>query len=584
MKSQVAAPETPTVMQAAMKDARPAFVFVAVFSFFLNLLYLVSPLYMLQVYDRVLTSGSRETLLYLTLIAVAALVVFGILEAVRTSLLARLGRWLHDYCGPTILEASLTASVKGRSVGAQPLRDLQQVQAFVGGPSLNPFFDAPWIPVFIGCLWLLHPWLGILGLASALVMLVVALVNELVTRKPLKESSAASVMAFDEAERVSGQYETVYTLGMFKHLAQRWRQTADGAQASSLTASELSGMLTGLSRFLRMGVQVGVLGCGALLVLMSELTAGSMIAGSILLGRALAPIEQSLGAWKALVSARVSFGRLQSLLKEAPPGAEPMRLPEPKGRLTAQSLFIRASQGDHLILRNISFKLEPGETVAVIGPSASGKSTLCRAICGLVPPVKGSIRLDGAEVEHWPREQFSQAVGYLAQDVQIFPGTVKDNIARMDPDAAADDVVAAARVADVHELILGLPDGYDTKIGRGGHPLSGGQRQRLGLARAIFKTPRLVVLDEPNANLDQQGEQALLTAMKGLKESGAGIVLVAHRQAVLEFVDKILVMKDGAVELFDTRDAVLEVMRERRRFTARAKGDRQAGPGGGATA
>jgi len=584
MARRSAAEDDRTVMQLALKEARPAFFLIAIFSFFLNLLYLVSPLYMLQVYDRVLTSGSRETLLYLTLIAVAALMVFGALEAVRTSLLARLGRWLHERCSNEILEASLNVSVKGRSVGAQPLRDFQQVQSFIGGPSLNPFFDAPWVPAFIGCLWILHPWLGVLGLVSAIVMLAVALVNELVTRKPLKESSSASVLAFDEAERVASQHETVYTLGMFPHLASRWRSTASAAQARSLEASELSGMLTGLSRFLRMGVQVGVLGVGALLVLMSELSAGSMIAGSILLGRALAPIEQSLGAWKALVAARVGFERLQALLREAPPGAEPMRLLDPTGQLAAHSVFVKAGQGDQLILRNISFKLEPGEAIAVIGPSASGKSTLCRVICGLITPIKGSIRLDGAEVGQWPRSQFSEAVGYLPQDVQIFPGSVKENIARMAPDANAQDVIDAAIAADVHELILGLPDGYDTKIGRGGHPLSGGQKQRLGLARAVFSKPRLVVLDEPNANLDQQGEQALLMTMKRLKASGSGIILVAHRQAVLEFVDKILVLKDGTVELFDTRDAVMEVMRERRRFAARASSDRKADPAGGTQA
>ncbi|MGJ3230747.1 MAG: type I secretion system permease/ATPase [Oceanicaulis sp.] len=578
------AQDTPTTLQLALKEARPAFVVVAVFSFFLNLLYLVSPLYMLQVYDRVLTSGSRETLLYLTLIALAALVVFGLLEAVRTSLLARMGRWLHERCGPDLLRASLEVSVKGRSVGAQPLRDFQQVQSFVGGASLNPFFDAPWVPVFIGCLWVLHPWLGLLGLVSAVVMLVVALVNELVTRKPLKESSGASVAAHDEADRVASQYETVYALGMFDHLAQRWQRTATAAQERGQTASELGGSLTGLSRFLRMGVQVGVLGAGALLVLLNEMTAGAMIAGSILLGRALAPIEQSLGAWKGFVSARVGYERLQALLREAAPQPEPMRLPDPEGRLIASSVFIKAAQSDQLILRNVSFRVEPGEAVAVIGPSASGKSTLCRAICGLMTPIKGSLRLDGAEISQWPRDQFSAAVGYLPQEVQLFPGSVKENIARMAADPPAEAVIAAARIADVHDLILGLPEGYDTRIGSGGHPLSGGQKQRVGLARAVYSNPRLVVLDEPNANLDQQGELALLAAMNGLKQAGVGIVLVAHRQAALEFVDKILVLKDGAVEIFDTRDAVLEVMRERRRFASRAGAERQAGPAGGAPA
>ncbi|MHA6287686.1 type I secretion system permease/ATPase [Maricaulis sp. CAU 1757] len=564
----VSARQPATLLDKTLRDSRRGFLAVAVFSFFLNLLFLVSPLYMLQVYDRVLASGSRPTLFYLTLIALVALAVFGVLDAVRTAVLTRIGGWLQARLGAPILRSSLAAANAGQSVGAQPIRDLQQLQGFLASPAIAPFFDAPWVPVFIAAMWILHPWIGILGLAAALTLFTIALINDRVTRDDLKQANAASIGAFNEAERITAQHETVHAMGMTQALVARWSGMSENAQDRMMDATERGGWITGLSRFIRMGVQVGILGLGALLVLVGELSAGAMIAGSILLGRALAPVEQGIGAWKNFSAARIAYRRLQDTTREFPADETPMQLPNPVGKLSVEGIFVRPPQSEDFILRNVGFRLEPGEALAVVGPSASGKSTLCRAIVGVMPLFKGNIRLDGADITQWPHEQIGRAIGYLPQSVELFTGTVRENIARMQ-EAEPQAVLDAAQLAHVHETILGLPKGYDTVIGPGGHVLSGGQKQRIGLARAVFGSPCLVLLDEPNAHLDQVGEQALLHTIATLKARGAAIVMVAHRRSAIQNVDKILVLRDGAVEVMDTRDEVMKVMAERQRFASR---------------
>ncbi|MEQ8405925.1 MAG: type I secretion system permease/ATPase [Oceanicaulis sp.] len=562
-----------TALKGALRAAAKAFVALGAVSGALNILHLVTPLYMLSVYDRVLASGSRETLFYLTLIALVALAVFGVLEGARTAILARTGAWLSDRLGGPTLRASLKAALAKGGGGAEPLRDLQQVQNFLGGPSVNPFFDAPWAPVFVIFIWLLHPWLGVLALITAVLLFAIALGNEVLTRKPLREGAGALNMATREADGIVAHAETVHAMGMESQLEARWRTHQRAAQAAQTSGAELGGWITGASRFVRLSAQVGVLGLGALLVLRGELSAGSMIAGSILLGRALAPVEQSIGAWRAFVAARFSYQRLGKLMEAFPETPSRMALPEPRGMLSVEQLYVRAPNSDVMILSSVSFALKPGEAIAVVGPSAAGKSTLCRAVCGTVPVFRGAVRLDGAEIDHWPREQFGAAVGYLPQTVELFDGSIRENIARM---GEADDeaVTRAAMLAGVHELILKLPDGYETRVGPTGVALSGGQRQRIGLARAIFGDPKLIVLDEPNSNLDQDGEAALTGTIARLKRQGAGVLLVAHRQSALAAVDKILVMKDGAVEMFDARDEVLRIMAERRRFASQqAKAD-----------
>lgn len=551
-----------------MKNAGAAFVVVGVFSFFLNLLYLVTPLYMMQVYDRVLASGSRPTLFYLTLIAIFALVVFGALEGLRTSTLARAGQWFNERLSGPALRSSVEATTASGQVRTEALRDVAQIQGFVGGSTINPFFDAPWTPIFVAVIWLLHPWLGMLAIAVGVILFGLAIANEKLTREPLREANAASSAVLRDGARFVEQSETVQAMGMLSALEARWAQRNSAAQGRQTQAAEIGGMLQGLSRFVRMAAQIGVLGIGALLVLRGEMSAGSMIAASILLGRALAPVEQLIGTWRSFVGARLGYQRLQKLFTDTPPGKEVMELPPARGALMVEELYVRAPEAEQLLLKNLTFRIEPGEVVAVIGPSAAGKSTLCRAILGTMPAFRGAVRLDGAEIGHWPREQLGRAIGYLSQSVELFDGSVRDNIARMGECDDADVTLAAQR-AGVHEMVLRLPAGYDTPIGPSGVNLSAGQRQRIGLARAIFGNPRLVLLDEPNSNLDQTGEHALLRSILALKESGAAIILVAHRQSALSVADKILVLNEGALEMFDERDSILKIMTERRRFTAR---------------
>ncbi len=568
-------PSDKSALDKAIAKSRRAFVVVGVFSFFLNLLYLVSPIYMLQVYDRVLGSGRTETLFYLTIIALAALVVFGILEALRTAVLSRVGTWLHSSVGDVALGASMRSALAQKPVGAQGLRDLQQVQTFLGGNAINPFFDAPWTPIFVVIIWMLHPALGVMALASAVALFLIALLNEAITRAPLREAAGSANQAFRDAERVLSHSETVQAMGMLPEVARRWRRLSVSAQDKVAEAAERGGWVSGLSRFVRLAVQVGILGLGALFVLRGELTAGGMIAGSILLGRALAPVEQSINAWRNFVGARLAHQRLNTLLKDNPEPSEGMTLPPPTGALTVENLFVRVPNSEALILKGVQVDLAPGEALAVVGPSAAGKSTLCRAIVGVVEPVRGCVRLDGADVLQWPRSQFGAAVGYLPQTVELFAGTIRENIARLaegDPEA----VVRAAQLADVHEMILQLPDGYETMIGPDGANLSGGQRQRIGLARAIYGDPKLIVLDEPNSNLDQTGEIALIGAIEKLKQYGATIVIVAHRQSALSAVDKVLVLNSGAVDVFDTRDNVIKILEERRRFSAQQRSSADA--------
>ncbi|HET8727275.1 MAG TPA: type I secretion system permease/ATPase [Alphaproteobacteria bacterium] len=544
-------------MSLALRTARQGFLMVGVFSLFLNLLMLVSPIYMMQVFDRVLSSGRTETLLYLTVIAAMALIVLAALEALRSTVLNRISGWLDRQLGSPLIASSLASALRGSAQGAQPLRDLSQIRSFIGGNGILPLFDAPWAPVFILILWWMHPWLGALALGAAIVLFGLALANDLTTRRALKEANHLSVAAYGQAEAAVRNAEVVQAMGLLPALLGRWRDRNAVVLERQSAAAERSALIVGCSKFTRLFVQIAILGVGAYLVLEAELTAGGMIAGSILLGRALAPVEQAIGAWKSLVSARTSYDRLQSLLQATPEKPAAMRLPEPRGDLAVEKLVFVPPRGTKPVLKQVSFELPAGQSMGIIGPSAAGKSTLCRLLVGTWPPSAGNVRLDSADVHSWDREDFGRHVGYLPQDVELFAGTVKDNIARMG-EATDEDVVAAARLANVHELILNLPDGYETEIGDQGAVLSGGQRQRIGLARALFGNPKLLVLDEPNANLDSEGEAALTRTIAALKERGTTIVMVAHRPSILAHIDKLLVLRDGMVEMFGARDQVLE--------------------------
>ncbi|MGH6912953.1 MAG: type I secretion system permease/ATPase, partial [Geminicoccales bacterium] len=507
--------EQPTALAHALKEVRQGLWAVGAISLFLNLLALTSPLYMFQVFDRVLASGRVETLVALTVIAAFALLCLSGLEVVRLRMLARIGAWLDRALTRAVLEASVGETLAGRPIGAQAMGDLGQLRGFINSQAIFPIFDAPWTPVFIVVIWLLHPWLGLLALSGAGVLFGLALANELVSRAPLAAAGQAWLTVQRHYETALRNAEVVQAMGMLPALLQRWHADNEQVRACQSRASDRTGWLYGISKFVRLFVQIAVLGLGAYLVLEGALTGGGMIAGSILLGRALAPVEQAIGAWKGFHAARASYERLRLLLQRHPGDATAIRLPVPEGRISVDQLIFNSPQG-RPILKGVSFELAAGEVLAVVGPSASGKSTLCRLLTGVWPPSRGHVRLDSAEVHAWDRGDFGRYVGYLPQDVELFAGSVRDNIARM-TDAPDDAVIAAALLAGVHEMILHLPDGYATEVGSHGATLSGGQRQCIGLARAMFGTPSVVVLDEPSASLDQVGERAVLDAIGRLK-------------------------------------------------------------------
>jgi PrtD family type I secretion system ABC transporter len=551
----------------------------ALFSLAINLLMLTSAFYMFQVFDRVLVSRSAETLLYLTLLAVLALGTLGVLETIRARMLVRIGGWIEQRLSVEVLARSVDAANAGRSCGYQRLSDLGQIRSFLGGPGVLSLFDLPWVPVYLVALYLLHPKLGHVTLLGAAALLIVGTLNERLTHRRLKEASSGSTALQRNAEAMIRNAAVVDGLGMVADFAARWSTLFGETQSQRLLANERSSSLVAIARFIRAGLQIGILGLGAYLVMENQITAGAMIAGSILLGRALAPIEQANSNLRPAVAAWDAARRLRSFLAEPPRRPQSMPLPPPSGRLelVEVSYAVRgARQQPRPVLSKISFTAAPGELIAVIGPSASGKSTLARLIVGILAPDAGTVRLDGADMFSWARSEIGDFVGYLPQELELFAGQVKDNIARMrEPDPVA--VAQAAQLAGCHDMILRLPHGYETEIGEGGQYLSGGQRQRIALARALYGTPRLLVLDEPDASLDPEGDAALGAALAGAKERSCTTVVIAHRPNILARADKILVLRDGRIDLFGPRS---EVMTELSRRVSESKRRLQPVPGG----
>jgi ATP-binding cassette, subfamily C, type I secretion system permease/ATPase len=536
---------------------------VIAFSFVFNILMLVSPIYMMQVFDRVLTSGRTETLLVLTVVAIVALLILGQMDTYRTRILTRIGVWVDQALSLRVLTASLKLSLGHANVGSQPLRDLAQVRSFLASPAIFPIIDAVWVPVFLAAIFMLHMWLGLLAVFGAVALFGLALANEFVTRAPLKSANEAQVAAFSHADKTVRNAEIVEAMGLLPNLLTRWAALNNKVLQNQSHAGDRAAELSGATKFIRMALQIGILGLGAYLVLEGRMTSGGMIAGSILLGRGLAPIEQSISAWKAFVGARSAFERLEKVIEASPAVPPRMALTKPTGHLSVEGLSFVPPGSNKPILRNISFDLKPGEAMAIIGPSAAGKSSLCRMLVGVFAPTAGSVRLDGAEVSMWDRSEFGRNVGYLPQSVDLFDGTVAENIARMG-EADSLSVIEAARLAGVHDMILRLPDGYDTKLSDGGSILSGGQRQRIGLARALFGDPCLLVLDEPNSNLDQEGEVALMATIDHLRSKGTAIVMVAHRSSVISHVDKLVVLANGTVQMSGPCDEVVEQLSAKR--------------------
>jgi PrtD family type I secretion system ABC transporter len=547
-------------LDQAMGQLRSMFLLLIIFSLAINLLILASPIYMLQVYDRVLSSGRIETLVMLTVIAGAAMLALGVLDAIRASIMARAGAWLTNRLSGTIISSGVRARLLGDSAGAQPLRDLAQVQNFLTSQGLMALFDAPWAIIFLALIWALHPTLGTFATGACALLIILGLINEMLSRKAIQTSNTAQIAAIQHAEATIRNAEVVRSMGMLPALLERWKTANDAYVQSSRTAGERTATMVGLTKFARMFVQSATLGLGAYLMLAGEVTGGAMIASSILLGRALAPVEIIMGSWRNVSAARIAYGRLRARLDAVPAEPPRTRLPEPTGNVLLDHVSYSVPGTSRPVIDNVSFAMVPGEAVAVIGPSASGKSTLCRLIAGIVTPTAGVVRFDGSELRHWDPQQLGRYLGYLPQDVELFMGSVRDNIARMG-DGRDDDVVRAALLAHAHDMIQRLPQGYETPIGDGGSRLSGGQRQRIGLARAVFGAPKMIVLDEPNANLDQAGEMALAAAVRQLKELGCSLLIVGHRPSTLAQADKILFLRDGRVQIFGPRDEVLGKLR-----------------------
>lgn len=554
-----AKPAPRKTVDQALRPMRLGFFWTGLFSAFVNLLMLVSPVFMMVVFDRVLSSQRVETLYFLTLIALVAFVAYGALEWLRGKVLARTGAWLEDTLARRTLLAALFARLRGTPGTGQAVRDLQQVRTFLSAPSMFPFFDAPWIPIFLAALWLLHPWIGIFATTMAVILLVIALIGELSTRKHQARTLEQVVIAQRQVDAAIDQSEAVTALGMRQPLADRWDEARHEASEMQRGLNERSALVTGIAKGLRQMVQVGILALGAWLVLQGQLTAGGMIAGSILLGRALAPIDQSITAWRGFTTARQAWQRLKSVLLQVPDRADPMPLPAPKGWVGVENVGYRppsAAAADAFLLHGISFALRGGEAMGIVGPSGAGKSTLCRMIAGLYPPTMGKVTFDGASIDQWDPDVLGAHIGYLPQDVGLPPATVAETISRL-RDAQPEMVIDAARKAGAHELIVSLPGGYDTPVGAGGVPLSGGQRQRIGLARALFGNPSLVILDEAAAHLDQEGEGALQRAIVDLKARKTTVIMIAHRPSLVRHMDKLLVLQQGGMTRFGNRKEVL---------------------------
>lgn len=552
-------------MQDFLRACRRFFGYAFFFSLFINILQLTFSIYMLQVYDKVLTSFSLSTLAVITIAALICLAVMALLEWIRSRLLVRAGIEFDFLLGERVLKQNLLKAVSPSSglqrEGQGTLRDVQILRNFLGGNAVFAFFDVPWMPIYFILIFILHPMLGMVAVIGGIIVFFLGFITERLTRKRLENASRinAHAAAFTGAAVRNGSI--VRAMGMIANVSGRWRKMNDLVIRLQTRASRSAGLIHAVSKSLRVGLQVAIYAVGAYLTVTHVSTAGVMIAASIVMGRALAPLDQAMATYRQSLEAREAYRRLESLLNNPlePPS---MELPEPVGELSVEGLYF--SVGERQIIKNVSFRMPAGQSLAIIGPSAAGKSTLCKLLLNIWTPLAGKVRIDRADIASWDSEKLGPHIGYLPQDVELFSGSVAENIARL---GAVDSqkVIRAAQLAGVHHMILALPRGYDTQIGEYGATLSGGQRQRIGLARALYGDPRIIVLDEPNSNLDEEGEASLLQAIVNLRKLGSTVVLVTHKPNILSIVDNIMVMQDGQIVLCGARQEVLEKLAELQR-------------------
>ncbi|ACA16962.1 type I secretion system ATPase [Methylobacterium sp. 4-46] len=548
---------------SAVGTGRTALFALVMFSALANVLYLTGSFYMLQVYDRVIPSRSIPTLIALSALAATLYAGQAALDFFRGRVLSRLARSLDERLSPRVfaLVARLPLSAGGAPLGLQPLRDLDQVRGFLAGGGPIGFFDLPWTPFYLAICFLFHPLIGLAATVGALVLVLFTACTEVLTRKPVKEAAQHASARINLAEVCRRNAEVIAAMGMSPRLGAGWEGINRKHLDSHERAGDVAGGLGGVSKVARMMLQSGVLGLGAYLVIHGEASAGIIIAGSILSARALAPLEQVIAHWKSFAAARQSWRRLRALLAAHPEPADRLALRRPAASLSVEGVGLAPPGAASLVVTGVSFALTAGSGLGIIGPSASGKSSLARGLVGVWRPVRGSVRLDGASLDQWTPEMLGPHIGYLPQDIELFEGSIGQNIARFDPGANPEAIIRAAEQAGVHELIVRLPQGYETRIGEGGMALSGGQRQRIGLARALYGEPFLVVLDEPNSNLDGEGEQALTRAIAGVRERGGIVIVIAHRPSALAALDHVLVMSQGQAQAFGPREQIMRPIR-----------------------
>ena len=544
----------------ALAASKGAIAAIAVFSLVINVLMLTGPMFMLQVYDRVLSSHSVPTLISLCIIALILYAFFGLFDMIRSWLSARVGSALDRRLAASSFDASAVLPLKAgdRAERMEPVRDLEQIRTFISGPGLTALFDLPWMPLYLGIVYLLHPMLGLLGTIGAVVLFSSTLLHEVLIKRPTAALSAEKRDDSAMIEAARRNAEVLSAMGMLATMRNRWLAKHHAALDANQKLGARSATFTSFTKTVRFLLQSGVLALGAWLAIKGELSPGAMIAASIILTRALAPVEQVIGQWRAFVAARLSMKQLSRILPRLESCAPDTELPAPSQSIRVEKLVVAAPGSNTPVLKGIDFALNAGDGVGIIGPSGAGKTSMVRALLGIWKAGRGEIRFDGALIEQYSTRTMGSAVGYLPQDVELFDGTVAENIARFTPDATSEDIIAAAKAAGCHDMILTLADGYDTRIGPAGQALSGGQRQRIGLARAVFGTPFLVILDEPNSNLDGDGELALNKAIGALREAGSIVVIIAHRHSALAAVNKVLALKDGMQAAFGPRDEVME--------------------------
>jgi PrtD family type I secretion system ABC transporter len=543
----------------ALRACRSAFIGVGLMSCMINLLYLTGSIFMLEIYDRVLPSRSIPTLVGLVILAGGLYVAQGILDLLRGRVLVRIGTSLDEALNARVFDTvvRLPLMVGGRNEGLQPLRDLDNVRSFLSGLGPGAFFDLPWLPFYLAICFAFHFLIGITALVGAMILITLTVITEYMSREPAREAMGLSARRNDLAATSRRNAEVLVAMGMSGRLTKRWSEANEKYLVGNQRANDVAGGLGAIAKVMRMVLQSAVLAVGAYLVINQEATAGVIIAGSILSARALAPVDLAIAHWKGFVAARQSWHRLNRLLETLPAQAPPTLLQNPSKRLSVEAVSIVPPGDQKIIVQDVTFALEAGSGLGVIGPSGSGKSSLIRALVGVWQPLRGKVRLDGAALDQWSSDVLGRHIGYLPQDVELFAGSVAQNICRFDPDATSESTIKAATEAGVHDMIIRMREGYDTQIGEQGTALSAGQAQRVALARALYGDPFLIVLDEPNSNLDTEGDVALTRAVRGARERGAIVVVVAHRPIGIEAVDMLLVLKDGRMQAFGPKDTVL---------------------------